>query len=142
MPTSPIVQLLLLLVLAGCGLGLWKGGTPERIGALIILLNSALTLFVGGLLSDDLSYLFGLVLDGVTAIGFLIMTMLFGRVWLGAAMLLYAGQFALRSYYLVTERPHDNFHAFVNNANFMAITLCIVIGTAVAWRRRVRRRAA
>jgi len=137
MPVSPIVQTLLLLVLAGCGLGLWKGGPPERIGALVILVNSALTLVGAQLFANDVAYLSGLVLDGLTAVGFLIMTLIYGRLWLGAAMLVYAGQFALRSFYLVTDRPHDRLHAIINNVNFMAIILCIVIGTAVAWRRRV-----
>jgi polyferredoxin len=140
MPSSPIVQLLLALVVAGCAFGLWKGGPPERYGAAAILLNSALTLVGGNLLSSDYSYIFGLVLDGATAVGFLGMTLIFGRLWLGAAMLVYAAQFALRSYYLVADRKPDLLHAMINNANFMAIILCIVIGTAVAWRRRVRGR--
>lgn len=138
MPTSPVVQLLLILVLAGCAFGVWKGDLPERVGALIILLNAALTLFVGGLLDDGPGYLFNMVLDAASAVAFLLMTMQWGRVWLGAAMLIYAAEFALRSYYLVTERPHDDLHAIVNNANFMALIICVVAGTAVAWRRRAR----
>lgn len=137
MPTSPIVQALLILVVLGCGFGLWKGGPPERIGALVILVNSGLTLVLGSVLPDSVGYLAGLVLDGATAIGFLIMTMVYGNLWLGAAMLVYAAQFALRSFYLVTGREWDLLHAMINNINFMAIILCIVVGTAVAWRRRV-----
>jgi hypothetical protein len=137
MPASPIVQMLLLLAVLGCGFGLWKGGLPERIGALVILVHAALALALGNVFDDDLGYLFGLILDGVTAIGFLAMTLVYGRLWLGAAMLVYAAQFGLRSFYLVTERERDLLHAMINNANFMAIILCIVVGTAVAWRRRV-----
>ena len=140
MPTAPIVQLLLLLVLLGCGFGLWKGGPPERIGALVILVNSALTLVGGNVFSEDNSYLFNLVLDGGTAVGFLAMTLMYGRMWLGAAMLVYAAQFALRSYYLVMDKEPDRLHAMINNANFMAIILCIVIGTGLAWRARARSR--
>ncbi|MCR5874186.1 hypothetical protein LRS10_08445 [Phenylobacterium sp. J426] len=136
MPTSPIVQLLLALIVLGCAFGVWKGDLPERVGALIILLNAALTLAVGGLLDDHVGYLFNMVLDGVTAVAFLLMTTQWGRLWLGAAMLIYAAQFALRSYYLVTDRPHDNLHALINNANFMALVICVVVGTIVAWRRR------
>jgi len=136
MPTSPIVQLLLVLVVAGCAFGAWKGDLPERIGALLILLNSALGLFGFPMLSDEAAYLFGMILDGVTACAFLVMVMQSGRVWLGAAMLIYAAQFALRSFYLVTDRPPDQLHAIVNNANFMAVIVCLVAGTAVAWRRR------
>lgn len=136
MPNSPVVQLLLLLVVAGCAFGVWKGDLPERVGALIILLNSALGLLGSRMLSDDAGYLFGMVLDGASAVAFLVMTIQAGRVWLGAAMLIYAGQFALRSYYLVTDRPPDHLHAVINNVNFMAVIVCIVAGTVVAWRRR------
>jgi hypothetical protein len=140
MPASPIVQTLLALVVLGCAFGLWKGDPPERIGALVILLNAGLALALGNLLDDDLGYLFGLVLDGATAVGFLAMTLIYGRLWLGAAMLVYAAQFGLRSFYLVTERERDVLHAMINNANFMAIILCIVVGTIFAWRRRVAAR--
>lgn len=136
MPNSPIVQLLVTLAVVGCAFGAWKGDLPERVGALIILLNMALTIFVGGMLDDNVGYLFNMVLDGLTAVAFLLMTMQWGRVWLGAAMLIYAGQFGLRSYYLVTDRPHDNLHAIVNNANFFALVVCVVVGTVLAWRRR------
>lgn len=136
MPTSPIVQLLVVLAVVGCAFGMWKGDLPERIGALIILLNMALTLFVGSLLDGITGYLFNMILDGLTAVAFLLMTMQWGRLWLGAAMLIYAGQFGLRSYYLVTDRPHDNLHALVNNVNFFALVVCVVVGTFIAWRRR------
>jgi small-conductance mechanosensitive channel len=136
MPTSPIVQLLVVLAVVGCAFGMWKGDLPERVGALIILLNMALTLFVGSLLDGVTGYLFNMVLDGLTAVAFLLMTMQWGRVWLGAAMLIYAAQFGLRSYYLVTDRPHDNLHALVNNVNFFALVVCIVVGTLLAWRGR------
>lgn len=139
MPNSPLVQFLLILVLAGCGFGVWKGDIPERLGALVILLNAALSVLLGQVLDSELSYLAGLVLDGLTALAFLAMTVASGRAWLGVAMLIYAGQFALRSYYLVMARPRDQLHAVVNNANFMAITGCIVIGTLIAWGRRRRR---
>lgn len=137
MPASPIVQTLLILVVLGCAFGLWKGGPPERIGAFVILINAALALTLGNLVDDELGYLVGLILDGITALGFLAMTLIYGRLWLGAAMLIYAAQFGLRSFYLVTERERDLLHAMINNINFMAIILCIVVGTAVAWRRRV-----
>lgn len=142
MPASPLVQFLIAFGVLACLLSLWKGGPPERIGGMVVLTNNALTLIGANLFSDDISYLAGLVLDGITAIGFLVMTMAYGRLWLGAAMLIYAAQFALRSYYLVMQLEPDLFHARVNNANFLAIILCILIGTGIAWRRRVVRRAA
>jgi len=136
MPTSPIVQLLLVLILMGCGFGMWKGDRPERVGALIILLNLGLALVVGQIFEGPVAYTANMVLDGATAGAFLLLLIQWGRVWLGAAMLIYAAQFALRSYYLVTDRPPDNLHAAVNNANFVALVICVVAGAVIAWRRR------
>ncbi len=136
MPSSPIVQLLVLLALAGCAFGIWKGERPERLGALIILGNIVSTLVAGGLLGPSSGYLLNMILDGITAVAFLLMVMQWGRRWLGVAMLIYAGQFALRSYYLVMDRPHDLLHAIINNANYFALVICMVAGAAVASRRR------
>lgn len=142
MPASPVVQFLIVFGVLACLLSLWKGGVAERVGGMAVLTNNALTLIGANVFTDDVSYLAGLVLDGVTAIGFLVLTMMYGRLWLGAAMLIYAAQFALRSYYLVMQLEPDLLHARVNNLNFLAIILCILTGTGIAWRRRVVRRAA
>jgi hypothetical protein len=53
-------------------------------------------------------------------------------------MLLYALQFALHAFYSVTQRPRDLPHAVINNLDFFAVSLCLVIGTAVSSRRRRR----
>jgi hypothetical protein len=77
-----------------------------------------------------------LVGDGLTAIALLVLLIIYGRLWLGAAMLFQAAQFALHSFYLVAERKHDLFHAVVNNLNFLGIMLSMAIGTVMALRRR------
>ena len=59
---------------------------------------------------------------------------------MGGAMLFYAAQFGLHSYYMVTERPtRDYFYVLVNNINWNGVVWCLIIGTAMAWRGRVRR---
>jgi hypothetical protein len=65
-------------------------------------------------------------------------TLRYAAPWMGAVMLFYAAQFALHSYYLVMQLPNDFWHALINNVNFSGTTLCLIIGTAVTWRRRVR----
>ena len=47
-------------------------------------------------------------------------------------------QFALHAFYSVTLRPRDLLHTVINNVDFFAISLCLVIGTAVSWGRRTR----
>ena len=123
---------------------LWKGGSPERFGASVIVGIWMLQRAVGAFIDPAIYPIIQLIGDGLTALGLLVIALAYGSLWIGGAMLLYAAQFTLHSYYFVTERPKDRFHAIVNNVDFTAIILCLVIGTLVAWRQRVvaTRRAA
>ena len=76
--------------------------------------------------------------DGLTALLLLGVTIRYGALWMGGVMLFFAAQFSLHSFYLVTERPHDFLHALINNIDFSGIILCLIAGTVVAWRRRLR----
>jgi hypothetical protein len=143
MPASPLLLTLWLLVLAGCFFSLWKGGPPERLGAWVVLANLLLLMLVETFLPVEVQPVSELVIDGLTAVALLGVVLIYGSLWLGGAMLLYAVQFTLHAYYFVTERrSNDRLHAIVNNIDFMGIIICLVIGAAVAWRARARTRAA
>ena len=138
MSISPISALLGLLVVAGCCLAFWKGGPAERIGGGVILTNLVLLWFANLANPTASSGVFGLVVDGLTALGLLIVVLRYGSLWLGGAMLLYAAQFMLHAFYFVTERPKDNLHALINNTNFIGVMICLIFGTLLTWRRRTR----
>jgi len=142
MPTSPTVQIVSLTALCMCLLALWKGGPAERMGSGLILGIVVLRMISGGFFSPDIKPILIMIGDGATALGLLAVALRYGSLWLGGAMLLYAAQFTLHSYYFVTTRPNDRFHAVVNNSDFFGIILCLAIGTAVSWRRRVVARRA
>ena len=55
-------------------------------------------------------------------------------------MLLQAAQFSLHAYYMVAELAHDWNYARINNVDTTGINLMIIIGTVIAWRRRLRQR--
>ncbi|WP_394763375.1 hypothetical protein [Phenylobacterium sp.] len=132
---APILLLLIGGGLCVCLLALWQGETPERVAAALILAN-ILVVILGkfvGYLNDPL---ISLAMDGLTALGFLALAVIFSSLWLGAAMLLQAALFALHSYYLVTDKAPDRFHAVANNLDFIGILLCMAFGTALAVRRR------
>lgn len=132
----PLVQALLALIVACCAFAAWKGGAAERFGAAIVLINTLISTF-SDLMFSNFRGIGSLTLDAVTAFSFLALTLVFGRSWLGVAMLIYALQFALHAFYLVTERsPHDVLHATINNVNYLAVNFCLVIGTIGAIRRR------
>jgi len=136
MPTSPIVQLLLLFGVAGVAFAAWKGGRAERIAAAVVAGNLVIGLLIQ-VFTPSLQGTFRFANDGLAALILLGVTVRYGAAWMGGIMLFYAAQFSLHSFYIVTGRSNREYlHALINNINFASIILCLVIGTAVAWRRR------
>ena len=132
----------LFLILTGlCAIGVlfaaWKGGIAERAAAAVVAANILLGLcfrFV-----PDLEGTLRFVNDGLAAVLLLVITIRYGALWMGGVMLFYAAQFSLHAYYFVTERPDSDYlHALINNIDFSGVIWCLIIGTAVAWRRHVR----
>jgi hypothetical protein len=139
MPTSPIIIALLAFCVAGLLFAFVKGGPPERLGAAVILANLLLAFAMQmAPFSKDTLQGAQLLDDGLTALCLLILVLRFTSLWLGAVMILYAIQFSLHAFYLVTDRaPGDLLHAVVNNLTFSGVIWALIIGTAVSWRRRV-----
>ncbi|WP_430423066.1 hypothetical protein [Phenylobacterium sp.] len=126
-----------------CLFALWKGGRAERMGALAVLANVVIGQ-TGHLVAPALNDQIRLVNDGLTALLLLGVTVRYGALWMGGVMLFYAAQFAMHSFYIVTERKPDFLRALINNVDYLGIVSCLIIGTIVAWRRRVvnRRKSA
>jgi hypothetical protein len=143
MPNSPIIVALFAFSACALAFALWKGGPAERAAAIVVALNLVVGVLVGEFLSPYQPAL-RFANDGATAFALLAITLRWAAPWMGAVMLLYAGQFALHAYYMASGRnPRDYLHALMNNLNFSAVIWCLVIGAALAWRRRVvARRAA
>ena len=139
MPDLSIRLVINLLSILGALFAIWKGSAAERTAAVIVIAN-ALVGEAGYRLAPNSDAIIRLVNDGVTALALLGVTVRFGALWMGGVMLFFAAQFSLHSFYLVTDRPPtDYLHALVNNIDWSAITWCLVVGTIVAWRARVRR---
>lgn len=130
-----IYYLLQMFSALGAGFAVWKGGAAERFAAGVVAANVAV-----GLLSEWLApgseSIIRLANDGLAAVALLAITVRFGALWLGGVMLFYAAQFALHSWYMVTERPPDNTYALLNNINWNGVIWALIIATAFAWRRR------
>jgi hypothetical protein len=122
-----------------CLFALWKGGPAERAAALAVMANVVVGQ-AGHLLAPGLTDQVRLVNDGLTALVLLGVTVRYGAPWMGGVMLFFAVQFAMHSYYMVTARPtRDYLYALINNIDYLGIVWCLIIGTVVAWRARVRR---
>lgn len=133
MSSYAVAIAILAFSLLTCVFAFVKGAAQERIGAAIILANLAATAVNENFIHDQRVLL---TIDALTAIALLPLTLRYASVWLGAVMLLYGLQFALHAYYFVLERPKDLLHVAINNSNFLAISICLAVGTILAWRRR------
>jgi hypothetical protein len=127
-----------LFTFGACAFALTAGRTAERCAAGVIILNIVLELAVRRLLPEAAPS-FKLLNDGLAAMALLILALRYAAPWLGGAMLFYAAQFALHSYFLVLDLPSWTLlRAHLNNFNFFGITCCLIAGTFVTWRRRVK----
>jgi hypothetical protein len=139
MPHFSIGLLIDIFAVLGALFAFWKGGSAERATALVILINVAINESSKYLIPSG-DNVVRLVNDGLTALVLLGVTIRFGALWMGAVMLFYAAQFAMHSYYLVTERQIGDYtYALINNLNFSGTIWCLIAGTIVAWRARLRK---
>lgn len=120
----------------------FKGGRAEQYGASLKLATSLIALGVHHLLKQGAISGALLTADGVLAVGFLALAIRYSSLWIGAAMLLQAGQFSLHAWYLVNALERDRFYAIANNVISIGILVCILVGTLISWRRRVKAGAA
>jgi hypothetical protein len=132
-----LTALLVLFVVGGVLFAVWKGGRAERMAAAVVVANLFLGLTAQTLLPqyDDLLRFAN---DGLAAVVLLIITLRYGAPWMGGVMFFYAAQFSLHSVYMVAKLEAGYVHAVLNNINFTGVTWCLIIGTAVAWRGRVK----
>lgn len=135
--------LLSLLLVATCLFAIWKGGPAERAGASVVLVMVIFERLAQAAMPQGWWVILGLSCDALTALGLLAVTLRYASLWLGGAMLFYAAQFTLHSFYFVTGRPDaDLLHMVLTDFNFGAILVCLVVGTVLAWRTRLRAEAA
>lgn len=134
-----VSQVVLGLVLLSVVFAWWKGGAPERVGALfngVICIGVTLAQVF---LHESLHTLPILIADGVLAMGFLVLAIRYASLWLGSAMLLQGMSFTMHSALLmeVVEPGYAYYSAM--NAMSLGVLFSIILGTAYAW--VVRRRS-
>lgn len=125
-----------ILFIATCSFAIWKGGAPERSGGILLFAAAVINAFFDFTPDDSIRSIVRLTGDGLLAVGFLLIALRYGSLWLGGAMLLQAVQFSLHAFYFITERPNDLLHVVVNNVDTFGIVACMLVGTIAAMRRR------
>lgn len=133
-----VLQLLVLvdwLLLGAACFGAWRwGGRAERGGAALTLSVFAAFVLTGLVQDGELVRGFYLALDGIFALGLLLLAMRYVRRWLGVALLLQGVQFSLHAYYLVASRRYDNLYILVNNLVSFGVVVSLLFGVVLAWR--------
>jgi hypothetical protein len=131
-----IAELLRAIIWLAMACAIWKGNTAVRVAAAAFLILDLATLIVHPKVGDVSGETILLALDFFCAVIFLVLAVRYANLWLGAAMLFQAAQFSLHAYYLVMELPHDLMHAWINDADDWGILISLIVGTALAMRRR------
>ena len=118
-------------------LGILKGGAPERAGALLMAVEWLVEVGVDRLLKGGLIAVSPTIgLDALLAGGLLILALKYGKLWLGAAMMLQSVTLALHAMALGDGAPGYNIYAALLNVTTCLIVLSLLVGTVSAWRRR------
>jgi hypothetical protein len=135
---SPLIQVLTAFAVASLAFAFWKGGTAERLATACVAAN----IIAGAILEQTVGHADGMTRfanDGATALALLMVAARYGAPWMIGVMFFYAAQFAMHAYYMIVGRNSaDYLHALINNVNFSGVILCLVVGSALAWRRRTQ----
>jgi heme/copper-type cytochrome/quinol oxidase subunit 4 len=134
---SPFLIFLLAVIFSICAFAVVKGGPAERRAGLIFAAGSIGVELIHFTTPREVQGGLLLAMDGFVAGGFLLLALRYASVWLGGAMLLQGIQFSLHAYYFVTGVRRGDTYAMLNNIDSAGVLLCLVVGTIVAWRRRV-----
>lgn len=134
---SPLPVLVILSTALTAVFAFWKGDPAARIAGALNFVNAVALPILQLAMKGQTGEVLELAGDLIWAVGLLILVVRYASLWLGVTMLLQAVQFSLHAYYLVMELPHDLLHAWVNNLDEVGISICILIGTILAIRRRI-----
>ncbi len=140
--TSQIGLIVLVLV---CVLVFVKGGTAERVAALLVAASWVGLLIWQAISRQKVPEIALLVSDFVVATGFLALAVRYASLWLGAGMLFQGAAFAMHLLHLTDPNAEPNSRAtytYVLTVNLLSYAVLITIaGAAVmTWRGRVKAR--
>lgn len=144
---SPLLLFSLGLLLGTCLLAWRVGDRPEREGAVLyafawlvfdLILIGSHRLGLGR--TEQFSILLNLLSDLVLAIGLLVIALKYMSLWLGAAMWIQSLCFVIHALMLDGESAGQRIYISATNLLSFAVLGCLLFGSLVSWRRRVKAR--
>ena len=112
-----------------------QGGKAERLSAIIFLTSIALTYAIVWAAPSRPSGVLILLLDGITALCFLLVALTYQYIWLALIMFFTGVYFSLHAYYLAASQPVDR--DFANLANLATLLILLALAQGV-WSSRRR----
>lgn len=127
-------QLSIVALVAICGLAVWKGSAPVRMGGVLILATWIGTLIASSIAgAHHLSPIGFLISDATLAAGLLILALRFSSWWMGAAMLLQAMTLSFHAAYFAADKTEISFDLedlYVLGMNLASVAMLVVLLTA------------
>jgi hypothetical protein len=138
MSASAIAFLVLLSALAII-VPLWAlvaGGKAERLSALFFIVATVASKSVEQMFSPQHAGVIFLGIDGLMALGFLILALVYRHLWIALMMFTMAGFFSIHAFYEMTDRDLDWTFALLSNLLTLVLLASLAIGV---WTSRHRR---
>lgn len=137
MPPGELAFLVLVFALAAI-IPVWAliaGGQAERIAAVLFLLATLASKVVEQASPPRHAGVVFLAIDGVMAIGFMSLALLYRHMWISLMMFAMAGFFAIHAFYEISERDLDPTFAFVSNLATLVLLVSLALGVWSSRRR-------
>ena len=140
--TNPYTQFGLFDLFLCCGFALWKGGPAERIGGLMVGASWLGADIAWALSGQPAPAILLFVSDGLISMGLLYIAIRYSSIWLGAAMLFRAVEFALHAIQMTDAdipRWHGmNLYLWANNSLNHLVLWTLAGGTIATMSKRRR----
>jgi hypothetical protein len=137
MPQSLFVLEALLVIIA-VSVPLWAffwGGRAERASALIFASATVTSKLVPLLIEPRHAGTIFLTIDGIMALGFLTLALVYHHLWIALMMFTMAGFFSIHAYYEMTGRDLDPTFAILSNLATIFLLASLALGVWTCRRR-------
>ena len=137
MPSKEILFQVLVISLAVI-IPVWAiiaGGMAERLSALMFMIATLASKSVEQFSEAQHAGTLFLTIDGVMALGFLILALAFRHLWIALMMFTMAGFFSIHAFYEMTDRDLDPTFAHLSNLATLVLLVSLAIGVWTSRRR-------
>ena len=139
MPSKEILFQVLVISLAVI-IPVWAiiaGGMAERLSALMFMIATLASKSVEQFSEAQHAGTLFLAIDGVMALGFLILALAFRHLWIALMMFTMAGFFSIHAFYEMTNRDLDPNFAYLSNIATILLLASLAIGVWTSRQRKI-----